>query len=131
MEFIQIHSKAREEMIDITREVENVLARTNWQNGALLLFCQHTTCALTINEGADPDVRADLIRFFQELAPNINNWAHYEGNTDAHIKSSLLGVSLLIPLQQSRLLLGRWQSIYLYEGDGPRVRTVLCQFLKE
>lgn len=129
MEFIQVHSSEREEMLDITRQVEDVLTRLNWQNGALLLFCQHTTCALTINEGADPAVCNDLIRFFHDLAPYNNNWAHYEGNTDAHIKSSLLGVSLLIPVQQSRLQLGRWQSIYLFEGDGPRVRTVLCQFL--
>lgn len=131
MEYIQIETLKREDMLNITRQVESVLARTGWQNGALFLFCQHTTCGLTINEGADPAVCADLLRFFHELAPNINNWTHYEGNTDAHIKSSLLGVSLLIPVQESRLQLGRWQSIYLYEGDGPRKRTVLCQFLKE
>lgn len=131
MEYIQVESTEREEMIDITQKVEAVLAQQAWQNGALLLFCQHTTCALTINEGADPALRMDLLRYFAKLAPNVNNWTHYEGNTDAHIKCSLFGVSLLIPVQKAHLELGSWQSIYLYEGDGPRLRSILCQFLQE
>lgn len=129
MEIIEVTSSQREEMLDITSSVARVLPIKSWKEGAMHLFCTHTTCGLTINEGADPDVRKDLLRFFSEAAPHLNNWRHMEGNTDAHIKSSLLGVSLLIPVRDSRLCLGRWQHIFLYEGDGPRARTVICQFL--
>lgn len=93
------------------------------------MFCAHTTCGLTINEGADPDVKLDLVRFFREIAPREHAWRHQEGNTDAHIRSSLLGVSIVIPLNDSELALGRWQSVYLYEGDGPRKRTLWLQWL--
>lgn len=129
MEFISVASSEREEFIDITPLIEGAMAGKGWNEGAILLFCQHTTCGLTINEGADPAVRRDLLRFFREAAPVNNNWLHYEGNTDAHIKCSILGVSLAIPVQAGRLALGRWQSVYLFEADGPRNRTVLCQFL--
>lgn len=131
MQKFQIQSRAREELLDITSTVQKVIHTNNWQDGVVLLFCQHTTCGLTINEGADPAVRQDLIRFFQEIAPQGHGWQHLEGNTDAHIRSSLLGVSLPVPVAGGRLCLGRWQSIYLYEGDGPRLRTLLLQFLPE
>lgn len=131
MKTIQIQTSAREELIDITswlREEVKVYSPA----GALLLYCPHTTCGLTINEGADPDVRKDLIKFFQTIAPRNGGWSHAEGNTDAHIKSSLLGVSLVIPvLAGGELALGRWQSVYLYEGDGPRTRTLMAQFFRE
>lgn len=126
---IQIESRLREEIIDITAPVKKALASQSWQNGALLLFCPHTTCGLTINEGADPDVRRDLIRFFREIAPQTHGWAHMEGNSDAHIRASLLGASLLTPLEGGQLKLGTWQSLYLYEGDGPRLRSLWLQFL--
>lgn len=131
MELLDIHSCKREEMLDITAKLAATVTQNKWLNGALFLFCQHTTCGITINEGADPAVQADLIRFFQEIAPNLHNWSHFEGNTDAHIRASLLGSSLLIPVQNGKLQLGRWQSVYLYEGDGPRKRTLSCQFLVE
>ncbi len=127
---IKLESRLREEIIDISANVRAAIAGQNWQNGALLLFCPHTTCGLTINEGADPDVRRDLIRFFREIAPQAHGWAHIEGNSDAHIRASLLGASLLAPLEGGELKLGRWQSLYLYEGDGPRMRTLWLQFLE-
>lgn len=129
MQSIIIQSHKREEIVDITEQVQLIIPADI--NGSLLLFCQHTTCGLTINEGADPDVKKDLLRFFQDIAPKNYGWQHAEGNTDAHIRSSLLGVSLLIPFQNGKLCLGTWQSIYLYEGDGPRRRTILVQFLEE
>lgn len=128
---LEVTSKKREEIIDITEAIHNLIKNQNWQNGALHLFCLHTTCGLTINEGADPAVKKDLMRFFQIIVPSANNWDHSEGNTDAHIRSSLLGVSLLIPLHQGELILGTWQSIYLYEGDGPRKRKIIVQLLKD
>lgn len=130
MILLHITSRAREEIIDISAQVAQAVHENGWQNGALHLYCQHTTCGLTINEGADPDVRGDLARFFREIAPQDHGWLHREGNSDAHIRSSLLGVSLLIPVENGRLLLGTWQSIYLYEGDGPRRRQLLLQFFK-
>ena len=126
---LEVRTTRREEMLDITGAVGELARRQGWTDGALMLFCTHTTCGLTINEGADPDVRRDLIRFFGEIAPEIHAWRHAEGNTDAHIRASLLGASLMVPIASGALCLGRWQSIYLYEGDGPRTRTVLVQLL--
>lgn len=125
---LTVQTSSREEILDITPQVTRIVAEKAWKNGALHIYCQHTTCGLTINEGADPDVRRDLMRFFQEIAPRIHDWQHREGNTDAHIRSSLLGVSLLVPVENGRLMLGTWQSIYLYDGDGPRRRHLLLQF---
>lgn len=129
MREIIVETSRREEMVDITRAAREVVKTSGWQDGALLLFCRHTTCGLTINEGADPAVRADLIRFFRGVAPKINGWSHAEGNTDAHIRASLLGASLLVPVEKGELTLGTWQAIYLYEGDGPRRRSIFAQFL--
>lgn len=131
MRNLKITSARREEIIDITTPVGDLVAASGFSDGALLLFCQHTTCGLTINESADPAVKRDLITFFRAIAPHSSSWEHQEGNTDAHIRSSLLGFSLLIPVAAGRLALGTWQAIYLYEGDGPRTRNVLCQFLRE
>lgn len=126
---LEIHTKNREEMLDITGTVQEALTEAGVGNGAALVFCIHTTCGLTINEGADPAVRLDLQDFFGRIAPRASNWRHAEGNSDAHIRASLLGASLVIPVEKGRLCLGRWQAIYLYEGDGPRARTVLLQWL--
>lgn len=129
MQTLTVNSRAREEIIDITASVKAIVRNQNWQKGALLIFCPHTTCGITINEGADPDVKRDLIRFFREIAPENHGWAHAEGNSDAHIRSSLLGCSTLAPVEASALQLGVWQAIYLYEGDGPRQRNIWLQFL--
>lgn len=130
MRALRFATERREEMLDITGAVAGLVRSEGWNNGAVHLFCTHTTCGLTINEGADPDVKRDIVRFFNEIAPHSHRWSHAEGNTGAHIRASLLGASLLVPLESGRLCLGRWQSIYLYEGDGPRARTVLAQLLR-
>ncbi len=129
MEYIEVSTSANEEIIDITSKIRQLARKNGWQTGAVHIFCQHTTCGLTINEGADPDVKRDLMRFFQEIAPHSHGWLHMEGNTDAHIRASLLGSSLLVPIEDGELLLGRWQSIYLYEGDGPRRRRLAVQLI--
>ncbi|MBD5553112.1 MAG: YjbQ family protein [Desulfovibrio sp.] len=126
----EIATQRREEMIDITATIAAVIASASWLQGAVMLFCPHTTCGLTINEGADPAVRQDIMRFFRQLAPRNGSWAHAEGNTDAHIRASLLGASLLLPLDQGQIALGRWQSVYLYEGDGPRRRQLWLTLLQ-
>ncbi len=113
-------------MIDITREVERHLAADKAADGVVVLFTQHTTCGLTINENADPDVKSDMLGFLQRLIPQYEpNFKHYEHNSDAHIKSSLVGSSVTVPFENGKLLLGLWQGIYLCEFDGPRDRQVL------
>jgi len=128
METIIIQSTRREELIEITRQVQNLLPASG--EGVCLLFTQHTTCGLTINENADPDVKHDMLLFLRELIPQYyTGFRHFEHNSDAHIKSSLIGSSVTIPFQNGKLLLGTWQGIYLCEFDGARDRKVLIQFL--
>ena len=128
METLKVQSKKREEMIEITREVEKLLPENG--DGVCVLFTQHTTCGLTINENADPDVKSDMLGFLQRLIPQYEpNFKHFEHNSDAHIKSSLVGSSVTVPFENGKLQLGRWQGIYLCEFDGPRERKVLVTIL--
>jgi secondary thiamine-phosphate synthase enzyme len=123
---ITISSKQREEMIEISAEAAKFVRENSTGEGVLTLFVQHTTCGLTINENADPDVKSDMLCFLQRLIPQYEpNFHHFEHNSDAHIKSSIVGSSIAVPYDEWKLLLGRWQGIYLCEFDGPRERTVL------
>ena len=124
MQPLKIQSTKREELIDITRQVAQLLPESG--EGVCVLFTQHTTCGLTINENADPDVRHDMLLFLRETIPQFyNGFRHFEHNSDAHIKSSLVGASVTVPFENGRLLLGRWQGIYLCEFDGARERKVV------
>ena len=126
MKTITVSSSHREEMIDITGEVQRFIAESGKPEGICHLFTQHTTCGLTINENADADVKSDMLGFLQRLVPQYEpNFKHFEHNSDAHIKSSLVGSSVSLPFSDGELLLGRWQGIYLCEFDGPRERKVL------
>lgn len=110
-------------MIDITTEVAGELPDGD---GVCVLFVQHTTCGLTVNENADPDVQSDMLGFLRRLIPQYEpNFKHFEHNSDAHIKASLMGSSVTVPFSDGKLCLGRWQGIYLCEFDGPRERKVL------
>ena len=123
METLRISSSSREEMLDITRKVQQELPDGD---GICVLFVQHTTCGLTVNENADPDVQTDMLGFLRRLIPQYTpEFKHAEENSDAHIKSSLVGASVTIPFEDGRLLLGRWQGVYLCEFDGPRERKVV------
>ena len=114
MKTLKVQSKAREEMIEITREVAQVLPDSG--DGVCVLFTQHTTCGLTINENADPDVKHDFLLFLRETIPQFyNGFRHFEHNSDAHLKASLMGSSVTVPFENGKLLLGRWQGIYLCE----------------
>ena len=127
MHTISVSTKSREEMADITGEVSAVLPDGG---GICVVFTQHTTCGLTINENADPDVQSDMLGFLRRLIPQYEpNFKHFEHNSDAHIKSSLVGSSVTIPFADGELMLGRWQGIYLCEFDGPRERRVLIKTL--
>lgn len=125
METISIRSGEREQMIDITAKVAKLLPAGD---GICVLFVQHTTCGLTVNENADPDVQSDMLGVLRRLIPQYEpNFKHFEHNSDAHIKASLMGSSVTVPFENGKLSLGRWQGIYLCEFDGPRERSVLMK----
>jgi secondary thiamine-phosphate synthase enzyme len=128
MQTIKVQSKKREEMIEITREVARLLPAAG--DGVCVLFTQHTTCGLTINENADPDVKHDMLLFLRETIPQFyDGFRHFEHNSDAHLKSSLVGSSVTVPFENGKLLLGRWQGIYLCEFDGARERQILMKII--
>jgi secondary thiamine-phosphate synthase enzyme len=124
MQYITLDTESREEMIEITRQVQEVIRSAGWDrhDGAALLhlWCFHTTAGLTINENADPDVRRDMLLAMAHIVPEKLDYRHAEGNSPAHVKSSLFGCQLSVPLQDGQLALGRWQGIYFCEFDGPR-----------
>jgi secondary thiamine-phosphate synthase enzyme len=119
-----VNTSRREEFVDVTRQVAAFVAESGVADGAVLVYCPHTTAAITVNENADPDVCADLVDGLTRLAPCDARWRHREGNSDAHLKTSLVGPSVLVPFEGGRLQLGTWQGIYLAEFDGPRRRSV-------
>ncbi|MCD5408470.1 secondary thiamine-phosphate synthase enzyme YjbQ [Candidatus Bipolaricaulota bacterium] len=120
---LQVRTQSPQEILDITPRVQAALADLGLADGAVLIFCPHTTCALTVNEVADPDVRADVSHALYALVPAIP-FRHSEGNSPAHLLAALLGPSLLLPVEGGRLCLGTWQGVYLCEFDGPRTRSV-------
>ncbi len=125
-DIISVKSQSRTHFVNITSSVSEHLPKNF--SGVCNLFCQHTTAALTINENADPDVVRDVDQHLEQLIPWRNpEYQHMEGNSAAHIKSSLLGPSLTVPVENGKMLLGTWQSIYFCEFDGPRSRKVTIQ----
>ena len=129
MKEITLRTRAREDMLDITRQVSDIVAAEGWKNGAVLVFCTHTTAAVTINENADPDVCRDMLRGLSRISPRLAEFRHDEGNSDAHIKSSIGGASELVPVENGVLRLGTWQGVWFCDFDGPRQRRVLVQWL--
>ncbi|MBN2714113.1 MAG: YjbQ family protein, partial [Planctomycetes bacterium] len=117
--------------LDITREVNSALAELGAENGVATVFCPHTTAAITINENADPDVCHDWIENMNRLVPaDQSYYRHAEGNSDSHVKCSLVGASEQIIVENGKMVLGTWQSIYFAEFDGPRTRKVHVTFIK-
>ncbi len=125
---LKVRTSRRIEARDITDEVKRAVHGK--EGSAVHLFCLHTTCGLTINENADPAVMRDLVGALGRLVPEDYPYAHGEGNSDAHIKSTLVGHSLTIPFSEGRLVLGTWQGIYLMEFDGPRERRITLTIIK-
>ena len=129
MQTIKVKSNKREELVEITDKVKQYIPESG--EGICVLFTQHTTCGLTINENADPDVKRDMLLFLKNTIPQYyEGFRHFEHNSDAHIKSSLVGSSVTIPFENGKLLLGRWQGIYLCEFDGARERRVLVTIIR-
>lgn len=117
-----------EGFIDITGQVRKIVASGNVQNGLCQIFVPHTTAGVTINENADPDVVMDMLAALGKMVPDLH-YRHSEGNSPAHVKSSLVGCSLTVPIAEGRLCLGTWQGIYFCEFDGPRTRKVWVQLV--
>ena len=131
MRELEVKSSRRNEMIDVTSKIKSALDEENLENGLLIAYVPHTTAAITINEGADPDVQKDMIKKLESLIPERENYAHSEGNSDAHIKASFLGSSVNVIVKDGKMVLGTWQHIFFYEGDGPRSRKVYVEFIKK
>lgn len=129
MEVLQIETREREAMVDITGMVRELILERGWASGAVLLYCPHTTGAVTINEGADPDVVRDILVNMRKLVPHRGDYHHAEGNSDAHIKSSLFGCDQMVIVDNGQIQLGTWQKIYFCEFDGPRNRKLWAQWL--
>ena len=121
---IKVETKEREQFINITRKLNELLKESGVTDGLCTVFVSHTTAALTVNEDADPNVMEDLLRYMQKIVPLKGDYRHREGNSDAHIKSSIIGCSLHLIIRGGSLDLGTWQGVFLAEFDGPRTRTV-------
>ncbi|MCJ7509931.1 MAG: secondary thiamine-phosphate synthase enzyme YjbQ [Dehalococcoidia bacterium] len=126
---ISVFTRSKEVLEEITHRVNDVIHRSGVEEGVCYLYLPHTTAGITVNENADPSVARDILDRLETLVPSRGNYHHLEGNAPAHIKSSLMGLSLAVPIEKGRLALGRWQGVFLCEFDGPRDRTVMMQVL--
>lgn len=121
---VNIRTKSRNEFVDITAEIQTVIDESGVKNGVCCVYVPHTTAGVTINEGADPSVARDIQNTLSRLVPHSGHYLHTEGNSDAHIKTSLVGSSQTLIIEGGKLVLGTWQSIFFCEFDGPRHRRV-------
>lgn len=130
-EILTIRTSAHTQLLPITDEVEKSVQKSGVRNGICTIFVPHTTAGVTINENADPDVVRDFIKEINKIVPWEDGYAHYEGNSAAHLKSSMIGPSLTVIIENGRLLLGTWQGIYFTEFDGPRTRKVYVKIMED
>jgi len=128
---ITVTTANRTELKDITFDVNRLVERENIKDGICVLYLPHTTAALVINENYDPSVKNDIMGWLGRNIPSTGNYSHLEGNADAHIKSSIVGNSLILIVENGRIMLGKWQGIFLAEFDGPRTREVWVKFISE
>ena len=124
---ISVKTSAQTEMVDVTSQVQSELSKSGIEEGRLTLYVPHTTAAITINEGADPAVKADILMVLNQMVPWKANYKHMEGNSPAHVKTSLVGSAETILVSGGRLVLGTWQRIFFCEFDGPRNRKLHLQ----
>ena len=131
MDIININTKNRFDIIDITSLVQSCITNANVKSGIAVIFIPHTTAGVTINENADPDVTFDLKNIFNNLIPEKNNYRHTEGNSQAHALSTLTSPSLTVIIEDGKIMLGTWQNIYFMEYDGPRNRKAYIQIINK
>lgn len=129
MHQLQIKTTRRGQLLDITDQIVSVVKEHGQQSKSVILYVPHTTAGILINESADPSVAADLLEYLEKLVPASNHYRHSEGNSDAHIKATLVGISQTIPIDAGKMSLGTWQGIFFAEFDGPRSRTLQITFL--
>jgi len=127
---LSLSTSRKEEFLNITGKVQALVRESGLSSGLAIIFCPYTTCGLTINEQADPDVQADILMTLRKIVPDNLPFAHGEGNSPAHQKASLLGSSLSVIIENGELQLGTWQGIFLCEFDGPRNRKIWVRFLE-
>jgi len=120
----ELRTATREEMIDITPQVRSAVKRSGVSDGICCLYCPHTTAGVTIQENSDPDVKADMVAHLNRVVPKNAPFRHDEGNSDAHIKSSIIGATATLIVEDGKPLLGTWQAVFFCEFDGPRERSV-------
>jgi len=131
MEIIGVESRSRTQFIDVTAQVRAAVKKSGVKSGVCMLFVPHTTAAVTINENADADVTRDILMELEKIVPPEDNYAHGERNSDAHIKSSLVGCQLSVLVEKGTLVLGTWQGIYFCEFDGPRSRKLYVKVMSD
>ena len=131
MDSFTVQTRRRNEFVEITEQVRQSLERSGVRDGLGVVYCPHTTAAITINENADPDVVHDMLLWLERAVPKDQpGFRHGEGNSDSHLKASLVGSSATVIVEDGRLVLGRWQGVYFCEFDGPRHRTVRVKWVK-
>jgi secondary thiamine-phosphate synthase enzyme len=130
-QLLKVKTSKREVLVEITDRIRKIVKDSNIQEGVCRIFVPHTTAGITINENADPAVMKDIVNFLAHLIPRNSNFSHREGNSDAHIKSSLTGPSLEILIHENNIILGTWQGVMLAEYDGPRNRSIYVQIQGE
>ncbi|MFA5260588.1 MAG: secondary thiamine-phosphate synthase enzyme YjbQ [Candidatus Omnitrophota bacterium] len=129
MTIIRIKTQTREEVVDITATLQDIVKKERWQSGILTIYSPHTTAALSVNENADPDVQKDVLYFLSKSIPPSADFKHTEGNSDAHIKGALVNFSQIFLVENGRIQLGTWQGIFFMEFDGPRSREIWIKFI--
>lgn len=130
-EKFNVNTPKRNQLVDISKDIRAIIDKHKIKEGVLHVFCPHTTAAITINENADPSVQTDISETLSKLIPLRPDYAHTEGNADAHIKASIVGSSRTLFVNEGKIAFGTWQGIYLCEFDGPRTREVWVKIIKE
>jgi secondary thiamine-phosphate synthase enzyme len=131
MQKLSVKSSRKNELIDITQQIKKLVENSGIKSGICVVFNPHTTAGLTINEAFDPSVKDDFVFSFNKISPDYGEFRHSEGNSDAHVKASLIGSSLNLIVEEGNIKLGQWQGIYFAEFDGPRSREVWVKIISE
>jgi len=128
---LSVKTRERTELVDITSEIDRLVEKSGVDQGLCMVYVPHTTAGVTINESADPSVKSDILMVLNQMVPWEANYRHLEGNSPAHVKSTLVGPSELITIEKGRLVLGTWQGVFFCEFDGPRNRKLHVRIMEE
>ncbi|MBU1077292.1 MAG: secondary thiamine-phosphate synthase enzyme YjbQ [Spirochaetes bacterium] len=130
-EVLSVRTGRKNEIVGITSLVQNIVSKSKIKSGVCVIFNPHTTAAITINEDADPSVKSDILNELERMVPESGQYSHSEGNSDAHIKASLMGSDRIVIINEGKLALGTWQGIFFCEFDGPRSRKVYIKVIPD